>query len=288
VRWLAVYAVTYPFTFCGVIIPQLMVLDRIACFSNLKDASASSENTIWNRALYALFLIGNVVGLCGNIASAVFVLQAANFYDVVVARNDSSARSAAIFHLSEGAKASSIHISFETCMVLIILVASSIAGYSSCRRIYATLSAVENEQLDKLSVMFNIPQDPASSVVLKQKRERAILSGQLLRRQIACTSVIIFISFLMRSVFMIMFAVGAGLQNSSDACVSGYVNRCSSCYNTYTHLLIWILYTPEFTFVLVLISQPISLIVSLWGMTSGNMLETMRAHHSESQTTNLL
>ncbi len=32
---------------------------------------------------------------------------------------------------------------------------------------------------------------------------------------------------------------------SSILC-KGYINRCSSCYNAYSHILIWLLYTPSF------------------------------------------
>ena len=36
------------------------------------------------------------------------------------------------------------------------------------------------------------------------------------------------------------------------------------------------LYTPEFEILIVLISQPVALIIALWGMTSGHMLELMK------------
>jgi hypothetical protein len=42
-------------------------------------------------------------------------------------------------------------------------------------------------------------------------------------------------------------------------------------------MLLWLLYTPQFYFALSLVSQPIALLVALWGMTSGQTLSVMRA-----------
>ncbi len=60
------------------------------------------------------------------------------------------------------------------------------------------------------------------------------------------------------------------------ACL-GYINRCSDCYNMFSHILVWVLYTPEIGFVVTLVSQPCTLLVVLWWMTSGQTFAIMKS-----------
>jgi hypothetical protein len=39
----------------------------------------------------------------------------------------------------------------------------------------------------------------------------------------------------------------------------------------------WLLYTPEFQLIIVLISSPLALLVALWGMTDKRALQHMRS-----------
>ena len=42
-------------------------------------------------------------------------------------------------------------------------------------------------------------------------------------------------------------------------------------------MLVWILYTPELFVFVTLLCQPVALLVTLWGMTSGQTIAVMRA-----------
>ena len=46
----------------------------------------------------------------------------------------------------------------------------------------------------------------------------------------------------------------------------------------YAHLLNWMIYTPEFQLVVVLVSSPLALLVALWGMTSKATLQLMKSN----------
>ena len=105
---------------------------------------------------------------------------------------------------------------------------------------------------------------------------RATLSGQHLRRQIVGTCSVVFVSFLIRAAYTTVFAFSLFLQNipgSSD------LLRCEGKLNDQALMLIWLLYTPGLFFSVVLICQPLALLVSLWGMTSGQMLAIMRSNY---------
>ena len=75
-----------------------------------------------------------------------------------------------------------------------------------------------------------------------------------------------------------MLAVGAVFGDS------GTLSRCDEHLNNLAHMLVWILYTPEFFVVPTLLSQPVTLLVTLWGMTSGQTIAVMRANSLDSNS----
>jgi hypothetical protein len=100
----------------------------------------------------------------------------------------------------------------------------------------------------------------------------ALTAGRQIRSQILGTTATIFVTFLLRSVFAIMDAVSGALSDSFNSCSGNTAGLCNStCYNIHTHMESWMARTPEFRVSITLISFPISLLVALWGMTSGLM-----------------
>ncbi len=55
-------------------------------------------------------------------------------------------------------------------------------------------------------------------------------------------------------------------------------------YNVYELMRLWLLYTPEFQVMVVLISSPLALIVALWGMTSERTLQLMQSNRRQANT----
>ena len=47
---------------------------------------------------------------------------------------------------------------------------------------------------------------------------------------------------------------------------------------------VWLIYTPEFQLVVMLISSPLALLVALWGMTSERTLQQMESSQLSMQT----
>ena len=72
-----------------------------------------------------------------------------------------------------------------------------------------------------------------------------------------------------------MRAVSAQLRDIGKTC-PGVTSICdASCTNVFTHMSVWMNYTPEFQMMVVLVSSPLALLVVLWGMTPKQMLQTM-------------
>jgi hypothetical protein len=240
------------------LITALLVLDRLVVFSKLSYWDG------WRRLAVGVVVAGAVVSLACNAAGSVYFLRAAAFYDDVAGTNittpqHNATRAAATAAATQGTKIGAFQFGFEACMLPIVVVLFAIVGAASARRVkHAIITAGD------------------SSIPLKNLKSRGAVEASLhLMRNIVGTCIVVFAGLLVRTVYAVMIAVAAGLMNPTADCDS-YINRCSSCYNLYYHMLTWILYTPSFFFAVSLIGQPVVLLVALWGMTSGQMLAVMR------------
>jgi hypothetical protein len=123
--------------------------------------------------------------------------------------------------------------------------------------------------------------------------------GRTLRLQMLGTTGFIFVTFLLRSVYSTMLAIALQLRDADkscpdaeticDACFNEYThislwmgytpgvakNCNASCYNEYTLIVKWMYFTPEFQQVIILISSPVAQLVALWGMTTKSTLHLM-------------
>jgi hypothetical protein len=136
-------------------------------------------------------------------------------------------------------------------VLLIIILAFAVVGIASARRLSSALRNTNHEQG---------------------------AAGRQLRRQIVGTAAFVFVTFLLRAVFSTMNALANALQNDNAACPT----LCGiPCNNMYQLIQNWLLLTPEFQLIVVLISSPLALLVALWGMTSERMLQHMRSSRSQ-------
>jgi hypothetical protein len=204
-------------------------------------------------------------GRCGRcvlqVVASVFYARTANILDGITAGRQNNTRTA----VEENAKASAstaFMFAYEAIMVPVLIISFSVVGVASARRVRHVLHAAATSAI---SMQGSAP--PATVDTPRQ-----------LMRKIVNTCCVIFVSLLVRAVPAIFFAIAAGLQRfvSCDAYTNR--NRCSECYDMYTHMFMWIVYTPSLIFAVALVSQPVALLVALWGMTSGQTLALMKAN----------
>jgi hypothetical protein len=257
-RWLSVYAVMYPFTFCCVAVTKLLVIDRMMDFSKLKDAN-SSRWTFFGRALVWFVVVGNVVGLAGGVAASVFWSNAAAALEPVDGKG--SRANVVLDVILRGAKAASIHIFIESIMLVLIVVAFGVVGAACARRMRAAMQAFRAAPLLPI-------RDVRNSIT---QSGDALASGRRLNRQITSTCFVVFFSFFIRAAYTTLFASSVFLQTIP----TNAENRCPS-NDFFNFLFIWLLYNPILFFSLILVSQPVALLVSLWGMTSSQMISLLR------------
>jgi hypothetical protein len=268
-RWFVVYLLAYPFTFCCLVIAKLLVLGRLVDFSKLK-AHASSRWSMLSRALVGTIVVGNVVGLCCNIAASILFLQVADSDEWLASENITSASSVNVsgYELQVGIQLSGVLFGFEAIILPLIVVAFVAVGAVSVRRIRAAMTAVQKAQRTSMLAATDIVGFGGA----RRASEASFISGRRLKRQIVGTCGVLFVSFTIRAALSIMLAIAALFGNDDSA------SRCDIHYNSFAHMLVWILYTPEFIVVPTLLSQPVTLLVTLWGMTSGQTIAVMRAN----------
>jgi hypothetical protein len=257
-RWKAAYLVTYAVEFLCLSAAQLMVLDRMSEFA----AARVSDTARWvtaGRGVMAVVVLGNAVGLAGNMAAAARMSavyeRSMLAYEQFAANNRSLGEEFAFQskRLNDEAETiSSVQAFCEVVVLLIIVLAFAVVGITCLARV---------------KLMLRVGGADAA----------AVSAGKQVRSQILGTTATIFVAFLLRSVFAFMDAVSGAVSNSSNSCRGNTVGLCNAtCYNMYTHMENWMTRTPEFRVSIVLISFPVSLLVALWGMTSGLMRRLMR------------
>jgi hypothetical protein len=257
--WVSVFYVMYAIEFLCLSAARLMVLDRMSLFAAGQDEGRRKRWAAGARIVMAVVVLGNAVGLAANVAAAVHgqkAAKAASIASVLYAANNTQvAFESASLSQTESQLAVSIAAvqSFcEVAVLLLVVAAFILVGVVCTRLVSSRLLAVDVE-----------------SALASEVRQ--------LRRQIVVTTVVVFVTLVLRSVQSTMFAVARQLQDTSRRCpgVTGFCNP--SCHNQFTHMLVWMLRTPEFQVTVVLLSSPLTLLVALWGMTSEQTLHAMKS-----------
>ena len=274
-QWLIAVAITYPAQFSCIFAAYLLVLDRMIDFTMPGAEGTARRWRFFGRVLLTISSLGSVVGFCTNVAASVIFEQSAqDFFSAQTTKSVSRARQDALDRVTGGMRLYSIFLGFETVVLLLSVAAFSVAGTVSSLRIRAALRSARAG----VDSAMNTPLRNTSLGPIEFKKsdafERAVATGQRLNRQIVTTCAVVFLSFLLRAVLSTMMALASVLQQSNAAC-PGFVDRCSSCYNVYSHMLVFLLHTPEFLFTVILCSQPATLLVALWGMSSGHTLAVL-------------
>jgi hypothetical protein len=258
-RFTSVYIVAHALEFLCLSVAQFMVLDRMTdfAFPQLRSRRTCAVALRW--AALAAVSGGNVAGLCADAVASVNFAKASQYYKAASVSDlssdlDSNVKLARNTN-QDAVSTSSIQIFCEAIVVLLILLAFAIVGAACARRIKTALD-------------------------INDVTKAANADGRRLHLQIVSTSTFVFLAFVFRSIFATMFAIVSVLQNSENACLQSDVNSptfyCGvQCFSTYTHIWEWMQNTPELEAAVVIVSSPLCLLVSLWGMTSKRMLQLM-------------
>jgi hypothetical protein len=260
--WGAAFYVPYAIEFLCLSVAKLLVLHRMADFGLPKGGGLSRRLAVGGRVVMAAVVVGNAVGLCGNVAAAVFSKQNGDLFNAAAtafAANSTEAGNAFAAQANEkntvANDTASVQQFCEVVVLLLIIVAFAVVGVACARRLSS-----EQQHHDTL--------------VSTADAAAAAPAWRKLRRQIVGTAAFVFVTFLLRAVLSTMNALANALQNQDFTCNNGCDPACS---NVWTVIQAWLIFTPEFQQIVVLISSPLALLVALWGMTDKRTLQLMRS-----------
>ncbi len=249
--WAAAFYVPYAIEFLCLSVAKLLVLHRMADFS-----VPDRRLAVGGRVVMGAVVVGNVVGLCGNVAAAVRFKQVGDLDNAAAAAFAANSTEAAAIAIQANQMstvaddAASVQQFCEVAVLLIIILAFVFVGIASARRVSSALRVMRHMNVEHVGA-----------------------SGRQLQRQIVGTAAVVFVTFLLRAVFSTMNALSRALQIEVPNC-----NSCDpACSNVWTPIVVWLVFTPEFQLIVVLISSPLALLVALWGMTSERTRQHMRS-----------
>jgi len=230
-----------------------------------KGDGLSRRLAVGGRVVMAAVVVGNVVGLCGNVAAAVLSKQVGDLNNAAAAAfaaNSTQAANAIVAQADQkntvANDAASVQQFCEVAVLLLIIIAFAVIGPACARR----LSSEQQRHND------NYPLVDAAAAAAAAPAWRKV------RRQILGTAAFVFVTFLLRAVFSTMNALSSALQNDDAVCPT---NCDIPCNNVWALIQYWLGFTPEFRLTVVLISSPLALLFALWGMTDKRTLQHMRA-----------
>jgi hypothetical protein len=272
--WLSAFLVPYAIDFMCMCAAQLMVLHRLSMFAAPEGTRLQKWWAAAGRIVMAVVVLGNAVGLAANAAAAVQYQKAADamstasvFYALYKTKDGYDFFSLSLEELQRGSFIASVQLYCEVAVLLLIVVAFAVVGVMCARFIS---SRFKSNGVDAGYDAF------------------MVTAGRTLRRHMLGTTAFIFVTFLLRSVFSTMFAVANQMRDVNSVCPDGTSGLCGSCHNVYTHLFIWMLYTPQFQLMVILISSPLALLVALWGMTPKAPLQLMKSRKRDTALTSKL
>ena len=259
-RWMVAFRVAYTIEFLCLTVAKLIVLDRMSDF--VEGGWKSRRWAVSRWIVVACVIAGNVTGLACNIAAAARYRRVADLIAAASADYAVGNLASAIQNENEGREEleranviSSVQQFCEVAVLLLIVLSFAVVGAACARLIRSVLAGLN-------------------------AADQAVAVGQQLRRQIVGVSAMVFVTFIIRSVYSTLYAVAYKLQDISK--ISIYSNGCdSSCANAYTQIALWMLYTPELQMIVVLASKPLPLLVALWGMTTGRLRDSSQTKQHE-------
>jgi hypothetical protein len=104
--------------------------------------------------------------------------------------------------------------------------------------------------------------------------------------RITVTVSTVFVTFLMRSVYAVALAASrrgriATPFNINPQCAPTSSIFCDSCQEVGLIVQSWLWLSPAFSFTVFLLSSPVTILVSLWGMTTDSVLQTLKSKNPD-------
>ncbi len=272
----------FPFELGFVTVSQLLILYRMQQFSMSRLLQRPAYTGL-ARVFLAAVSSGIVAGICGNAAGVKYLSDAIDLHvKSVAAFAAGDIDNAKALQLqskpieSYGTGLLGIQRFCEVCILLLLISVFIIVGVASYRVIAVALRTLF--RAEKRIILVGGAKQGLDLLA------QAGSQGRRLQFKIIATVVFVFLTILVRSVFSVMYALALSSNEISNKCSP---SECDPCKSVYSHILSWILYTPEFQMVTMLIASPVSQLVALWGMSGVRAFEQTAAQQMNLEATRI-
>ena len=288
-RWLAAFLLLYSAEFICLIIPKLMLLGRLTdnAARSLQKPDVSDDRREWvrdalprrYRIMAAAVVIISLAGVVANIVVAVFYVQYAWRVEQSAAAcgtegNDTNSslawNSEGHLYLAKAHFADSVQNVFEAVVLVfistayVILIPLSIFVFRRAER----YSEAEMRSLEERNKDSKVEEHAASGTEMKKRDAEEIVKATLERtkehrRRFIVACAIVLTTFSARAALDFLLAYSSFNDLTVPAC-----GLCDPCQSDRFLVQIWLIYTPQFQSIVVALSSPIPLAISLWLMMS--------------------
>jgi hypothetical protein len=289
-RWTTVFYIFNGLEFLCLIIPKLFLLGRLVnnAARSMHDEvpEMSGIRTSWRggRALPMLYrMVASVVALCSAVGMAAYTAGSA-YNSQISGLADQAA--AACDYLGNDTNSSLVFIRAldeavthrYTCLaVQSVSEAVALLLISCAYLVLVTLSVSIFRQAEKVAAHALVSSpvapggQPQNSRATTVAMERAIVDDSMhaaaeQRRRLTLACVIVLVSFPCRAAFDLLQAYASYDVHYNSLCPS----PCGTCQPTQYVVRAWLAYTPEFQPLVVALSSPLPMTVSLWLITAAH------------------
>ena len=279
-RFGAVFVTLYGLEFLCLIISKLMLLGRLVTNNtqisqaDVTDMSGVRRRWLSARALSNVYrlmagvvIVGSFVGTVADAVAGAYAVQVAGLFNQAAAACDAAGNdtnsslaliNATIVLNAESNTAASVQASSEALTLLLVsiaffvIVSWSVALFRMMERV-ATRSLLANSDVR------NMLASEANSAKIVADTMR-FAADQRQRLTAAC--LVVLITFPARAAFDLLLAYSLFNDPLNPAC-----GPCDPCQSTPILINTWLHYTPEFRSIVVAVSSPLPLTLSLWLLT---------------------
>ena len=276
-RWLAAFNILNGLEFMCFMIPKLMMLDRLT-HNATRSFQGQGGDGGWGAKGGVLTRLYRVVAACVVLCSfggmvALYVaganyLQSGGRYDQAAAAcdaqgNDTNSSLSLLYEAevlqTQAATAVSVQAILEAVALLLIstayliLVPLSVSMFRRAERVGAHLLVTMSLRAEPIGIKAG----KAAAIV-----DDLMHASVEQRRSLVIACVIVLISFPVRAAFDLLNAYALFDSPYNPAC--GY---CGPCQTERFYIRWWLIYTPEIRPIIVALSSPLPLFVSLWIIT---------------------
>ena len=288
-RWLAALFAFYPVEFLCLIIPKLMLLGRLASnamrCSRAQIPGVSSNGHGWcsarlllsiYRAMAAAVLLCGIAVMCAYFVDVEYCARTAVTQDSAAAACDAQGgetiSSLALYNNRSNVAAGTAFAAENGSEAIALLIVSFayVVFVSISVTIFRRTERVAAHALESMSSHLHVSN-------LQSERMAAIVDDTMhaaaeQRRRLVSACVVVLLSFPIRASYAVMNAYSIDPQ-SNLACGS-----CDACQSDQWLIRVWISHTPEFQPIVVALSSPLPLSLSLWLITSAHARALAIAH----------